>query len=342
MHYARDQQVIASCLVLICLFVVLSSVVVLLLRAVRVRRGATLLFLCAMAIGAVGCDARGGGGEAKVVDVFGQSGRGPGQFAYPRAIDIAADNTLLVVDKTGRIQRLDAKGRFLSVMNMPQIEKGKPTGLSIHPNGNIYVADTHYHRVVVFSPEGEIINEFGKFGQDEGCFIYPTDVAFSNDGKVYVSEYGGNDRISVFTEQGGFVFSFGSPGSGRGQFSRPSALCIDHSRKRLYVADACNHRIAVYTPDGELLEYIGSVGRDAGQLRYPYDLALLSDGTLAVCEFGNNRIQLFSPEGRSLAVYGQPGRGPGELAYPWGVAVDRRDRAFIVDAGNNRIQVWQL
>ncbi len=342
MHYARDQQVIASCLVLICLFVALSGVVVLLLRAVRVRRGATLLFLCAMAVGAGGCDARSGGGEAKVVDVFGQGGRGPGQFAYPRAIDIAADNTLLVVDKTGRIQRLDAKGKFLGVMNMPQIEKGKPTGLSIHPNGNIYVADTHYHRVVVFSPEGEIINEFGKFGQDEGCFIYPTDVTFSNDGKVYVSEYGGNDRISVFTEQGGFVFSFGSQGSGRGQFSRPSALCIDHSRERLYVADACNHRIAVYTPDGELLEYIGSAGRDVGQLRYPYDLALLSDGTLAICEFGNNRIQLFSPEGRSLAVYGRAGRGPGELAYPWGVAVDRRDRAFIVDAGNNRIQVWQL
>jgi DNA-binding beta-propeller fold protein YncE len=77
-------------------------------------------------------------------------------------------------------------------------------------------------------------------------------------------------------------------------------------------------------------------------LRYPYDLALMGDGTIVVCEYGNNRIQLFRPDGKSLGVYGRAGREPGELAYPWGVAVDGRGRGFIVDAGNNRIQIWQL
>jgi len=131
-------------------------------------------------------------------------------------------------------------------------------------------------------------------------------------------------------------------------------MCIDRKRKRLYIADACNHRIAVYGLDGrpprqgplgpgdKLIDYIGSIGCRAGQLRYPYDLAMLGDGTLVVCEFGNNRIQLFSPDGRSLAVYGEAGPELGQLAYPWGVAVDKAGRAFIVDAGNNRIQVWQL
>ncbi len=343
MHYARDQQVIASVLILICLFLALSGVVVLMLRAVRMRRRVTLLILWGVTLILAGCDGKGGlAGEPTVVDAFGQTGRGPSQFVYPRAIELTLDNLLLVVDKTGRIQRLDAKGQFLDSIEMPDIQAGKPTGLSVHPNGNLYVADTHYYRVLVFSPKGELIDQFGQFGQDNGCFIYPTDVAFSEDGKIFVSEYGGNDRISVFTEQGDFLYCFGAPGSGPGLLSRPAALCIDHSRKRLYVADACNHRIAVYTLDGKLLEYIGSLGRAKGHLRYPYDLALLADGTLAVCEFGNNRIQLFSPDGTSLAVYGQPGRQLGQLAYPWGVVVDRRRRAFIVDAGNNRIQVWQL
>lgn len=341
MHYARDQQVIASCLVLICVFLLLSGVVVLMLRAVRLSRRAVLLILCATVIGLGGCNDK-RGGEAKVIDAFGQSGRGAGEFVYPRAIDIAADHSLVVIDKTGRIQRLDASGKYLEVMNMPKIDTGKPTGLTVHPNGNLYVADTHNHRVLVFSPEGKIVREFGKFGEDDGCFIYPTDIVFSHNGEIYVSEYGGNDRISVFDPNGVFLRCFGSPGPGRGEFSRPSAMCIDSKRKRLYIADACNHRIAVYGLDGGLIDYIGSVGRGAGQLRYPYDVALLSDGTLAVCEFGNNRIQLFSPEGRSMAVYGQAGRGLGQLAFPWGVAVDKAGRAFIVDAGNNRIQVWQL
>jgi DNA-binding beta-propeller fold protein YncE len=343
MHYARDQQVIASCLVLVCLFLVLTAIVVLLLRLTRIRWLAVSIIFVACAASLTGCDDKSyPSGGPRILDTFGRTGRGQGEFVYPRAIDIAGDGSLFIVDKTGRIQRLGSEGDFLDVIQMPLVETGKPTGLSVAPNGNLYVADTHYHRVVIFSPEGELIAEFGRFGQENGCFIYPTDVAFSRDGRIFVSEYGGNDRISVFAEKGDFLYCFGAPGSASGQLARPSALCADESRECLYVADACNHRIAIYGFDGELLGYIGSAGRAAGQIRYPYDLALLPDGTLVVCEYGNNRLQLFSPEGRSLSVYGQPGRRLGQLAYPWGLAIDARRRAFIVDAGNNRIQVWQL
>jgi len=344
MHYARDQQVIASCLVLYGVFLVLAAVVVLLLRAIRMRRQTMILMLfCAVVLGLFGCDNKPRASDSpRILDSFGRTGRGPGQFIYPRAIEIVPDGSFFVVDKTGRIQRLTASGKFLDVIKMPLIEAGYPTGLSVAPNGNLYVADTHYHRVVIFSTDGKRMSEFGRFGQEDGCFIYPTDIAFSGDGRIFVSEYGGNDRVNVFSEQGDFLFCFGSPGSGDGQLSRPSALCVDRARKRLYVADACNHRIALYNLDGEILGYIGSAGRAPGELRYPYDLALLSDGTLVVCEYGNNRIQLFSPDGRTVAVYGRPGRQKGELAYPWGVAVDGRRRAFIVDAGNNRVQIWQL
>jgi len=343
MHYARDQHVIASSLVLICVFLALGAAIVLMLRTVRLRGRMIGPVLCLLLLVAAGCDGPADGRERpKVLAVIGHGGRGPGQFVYPRAIDIAPGEVLLIVDKTGRIQRLDMRGRFVDAIQMPRIEAGKPTGLGVHPSGQIYVADTHYHRVLVFSPRGQIVREFGRFGREEGRFIYPTDVAFAEDGRIFVSEYGGNDRVSVFSEQGQFLYSFGSPGSGRGQLSRPSALCFDRGRDCLYVADACNHRIAVYRADGELVGYIGSLGRGPGRLRYPYDVALTDDGRLVVCEFGNNRIQLFDPGGRSLAVYGKAGSGPGQLAYPWGVAVDRRRRAFIVDAGNDRIQVWQL
>ncbi|UCE50485.1 MAG: 6-bladed beta-propeller, partial [Phycisphaerales bacterium] len=321
----------------------LAACVVLLLRAMRARWLTLSVAFAVCAISLAGCDGKSRPPEeTKILSTFGETGRGQGQFIYPRAIDITADGKLFVVDKTGRIQKFDSKGFYITTIEMPVIEMGKPTGLSVAPNGNLYVADTHYHRVLVFSPQGKILDEFGKFGEDDGCFIYPTDVAFAADGRTFVSEYGGNDRISVFTAQGDFLFCFGSAGSGPDQFSRPSAICIDESRKRLYVADACNHRIAIYDFDGELIGHIGSTGRDPGRLRYPYDLTLLADGTLVVCEYGNNRVQLFDADGQSLAVYGQPGRRLGELAYPWGVAVDARRRAFIVDSGNMRIQVWQL
>jgi ABC-type Fe3+ transport system permease subunit/DNA-binding beta-propeller fold protein YncE len=343
MHYARDQQVIASCLILICLFLSLAAFFVLLLRGIRTRLYMPLVMFCIMTLALTGCSRKPDyAEEPKVIDAFGQTGKGPGEFIYPRAIDIASDGSLFIVDKTGRIQRLTADGDFLAEFHMPLVEVGKPTGLSFAPNGNLYVADTHYHRVVIFSPEGKIVGRFGQFGQDGGCFIYPTDVAFSGDGRIFVSEYGGNDRISVFSEKGDFLYCFGTPGNGLGQLSRPSALCVDRLHKHLYVADACNHRIGIYNFEGKLLKYIGSIGREPGQLRYPYDLALLPDGCIAVCEYGNNRLQLFSPDGQSLGVYGRPGHQLGELAYPWGLAIDNKERVFIVDAGNNRIQVWKF
>ena len=319
-------------------------------------RGAVILLtaLCSLL---VGCDERGGSSdEPAVVGSFGRTGSGDGEFMYPRAIDICPDGSIWVVDKTGRVQHLaagkgakDMGGEFLGAFRMPLIEAGKPTGLTVGPDGNIYMADTHYHRVMVFSPSGTLVRQFGKFGQGPGCFIYPTDVAFIEDGprrRILVSEYGGNDRISVFEEDasGGirFVRSFGAPGSGAGELSRPAALAVDHRRRRLYVADACNHRVAIYDLDCNLVGYIGSPGTQAGQLRYPYGLALLADGSLAVCEFGNNRLQIFSPEGKSLRTCGKAGREPGQLAYPWGLVVDKHNRACVVDAGNNRVQAWQL
>jgi DNA-binding beta-propeller fold protein YncE len=299
--------------------------------------------LLAACLCAPGCSSKSStADEANIVRIWGRDGRGPGEFLYPRAIDRAPDGSLYVVDRTGRLQRLSATGEFLGVIDMPLTQAGYPTGLSVGPDGNLYVADTHYHRVIVFAPDGKPLREFGQYGEEDGCFIYPTDVGFSDDGRIFVSEYGGNDRISVFSREGKFLHSFGALGSGPGEFSRPAALCVDRGRKRLYVADACNHRIAVYDLEGQLSGYIGSEGRGKGELRYPYDLALLSDGTLAVCEYGNNRVQLFTPEGESLGTYGRAGRDPGELAYPWGIAVDDERRAYVVDAGNNRVQVWQL
>ena len=339
MHYARDDQVIASCLILIFVFVILSAIVTCFLRrAGRSRIFFLLTGLCFLL--AAGCDKPSDQAEADVVMMFGNTGRGKVEFIYPRAIDLDG-NILYVIDKVGRIQKISLDGHYLGEYHMPEIEAGKPTGMSAGPEGNLYVADTHYHRIVVFNSQGKIVDAFGKLGEAEGEFIYPTDIAFDRNGRIFVSEYGGNDRISVFDKDGTFLYCFGEPGNGDRQFSRPSALCIDEVNDYLYIADACNHRIAVYTLEGELVRYLGRIGSKPGCLRYPYDLALSEKGLLVICEYGNNRIQVFDLQGQSVGVYGRAGRRMGELAYPWGVAVNKK-HAYIVDAGNNRIQVWEF
>ena len=350
MHYARQEQVVVLSLLWIGLATVAATLILLASGPKRTKSGSRFrnrlarsgMLAAALAVGLSGCGGSTFGTEPEVAALFGKTGRGPGQFVYPRAIAIAEDGSLFVIDRTARVQHLSPEGEMLADWTMPEQEKGKPTGLSVGPDGLLYVADTHYHRILVYEPEGTLVRQFGSLGEEPGQFIYPTDVAVAQDGTIYVTEYGGNDRVTIFEPSGKVRGTFGALGKGPDQFARPAAIVLDEKRGRLYVADAGNHRISVFDPAGELLDHWGSAGREPGMLRYPYDLCLLNDGSLLVCEFGNNRVQLFSVAGRLLGCWGSAGRRPGQLAYPWGVVADAEGRAYVVDSGNNRIQVWRL
>jgi len=261
---------------------------------------------------------------------------------YPRALCYSkADDSYYVADRMARIQHLDHNGNFIAGWRMPAFAQGKPVGLSAGPDGNLWVPDTHYSRVMVFSPKGELLKQFGSFGREKGQFIYPSDIAFDDKGRIFVSEFGDHDRVQVFDQNFKYLFEFGHFGAGDGEFSRPQSMLIDGGT--LYITDACNHRISVWTTDGRFIRNMGTIGSGLGEFRFPYGLDMDSKGRLVVCEFGNNRVQLIDKEtGKGLATWGSGGREPGQLAYPWGVAVDKNNRVVAVDAGNNRLQVFDF
>lgn len=265
------------------------------------------------------------------IRTIGGPGPDEGRFATPRATAWDPRGFLYVVDKTARIQKFDAEGKFLKTWSTPSSEKGRPTGITVDPKGEVLIADTHYHRVLRYSAEGELISEFGAEGSAPGQFLYPTCVAIGPDGSLYVSEYGGTDRIQVFTPDGTYVRGWGSYGKDPGQFDRPQSIAI--SGGRIYVADAANHRIQVFTLEGKLV-------RGWGDLKYPYSVSLDAKGNVLVAEYGRHRVLKFSPEGAPLAAAGRPGTAPGDLNTPWSAIPIGGDRIAIVDSGNHRIQLW--
>ena len=302
-------------------------------RARRLLCASAALLLAVVA----SCGERGLGGR-RPDTIFGDRGLGPGQFVYPRALATAPDGCVFVVDKSARIQRFSPEGEFETGWQMPEWEAGKPTGLTVDDRGRVLVADTHYHRVLIFDRDGHELARFGSLGEAPGEFMYPTAVAVDREGWLYVSEYGGNDRITRFTPDFEPIESFGGQDAGESALLRPQAMTFD-AQGTLWVADACHHRICRFSRTGELLGSFGRPGRGPGQLQYPYDLAIADDGTLLVCEYGNNRVQRFDLGGCSLGLWGEPGRKPGQLAYPWGVALGVNGWLYVLDSGNDRVQV---
>ncbi|MDA0802620.1 MAG: hypothetical protein O2819_02555 [Planctomycetota bacterium] len=286
--------------------------------------------------------------------VIGSPGRSPGCFEMPRALSVdPADGSIVVIDKTGRVQRFSGDGTLLNTWKMPAVERGKPTGVSIGPDGSIWVADTHEHRVVRFDREGNLLQVVGEGGTGPGQFIYPTDVAIRSDGRILVSEYGGNDRIHEFAADGSWLRCFGVRGplddsgieeerlTGIPHLDRPQAIVLDEAAGRLFVADACHHRIVELDLDGRFIRAIGSAGMEHGHLWYPYGVDRLGDGELVVSEFGANRLQVIDLESAAITrSIGSGGSDVGQFAAPWAVAV-RGGRVHVCDSRNGRVQVLE-
>jgi DNA-binding beta-propeller fold protein YncE len=301
-----------------------------------------------------------GDGRPQPDEVQFAPGRSRGQFEYPRALDIdPRDGTILVVDRQARIQRFGPDGTYLMEWAMPEKQMGKPTGLGIGPDGRVWVADTHYHRVICWSPEGKELLRFGEYGTGPGQFIYPCDCEVGPDGNVWVCEFGGNDRVQVFTPEGKFVRTFGRNGRAPGEFDRPQSIAFASGGTEVVIADACNHRIQVLDLEGRPLRCFGHAGDGPDDFAYPYGLEVLPDGTALVTEFGNHRLHRIDlRDGHSLgtvrAVANAPvplvlhvvegdrvrsvPSGENALRFPWAVGV-RNGEAFILDSGHSRVLV---
>ena len=282
-------------------------------------------------------------GDGTVEMLWGRRGISEGRLQKPRAMAIDEQDRIYVVDMTARIQVFDRDGNYLRGWRTPASDNGRPTGLTIDNDGNLLVADTHYYRMLVYSPEGQLLNDRvlgGTLGRAPGEFGLVTDAVQDSRGNYYVAEYGEYDRIQKFTRDGEFIFQWGGHGDQPGEFLRPQNLAIDQN-DHIWVADACNHRIQVFDATGnqaKLLKVWGEEGNEPGKLRYPYDLVLDGEGHIYVCEFGNHRVQKFTLDGKFLGMWGNIGREEGELHNPWALVQDSKGRFHVLDTYNHRIQ----
>jgi hypothetical protein len=113
-----------------------------------------------------------------------------------------------------------------------------------------------------FAARHEVILQLGTHGvsgADATHFNLPTDVAFSPNGDIYVSDGYGNARVVKYSAQGKYLLEWGKRGTGPGEFGLPHNLVVDR-QGRVYVTDRDNQRIQVFDAQGKFLDEWKNVG----------------------------------------------------------------------------------
>jgi uncharacterized protein (TIGR03663 family) len=282
--------------------------------------------------------------------VLGKTGNEPGAFQAPRAVAIAADGSLYVVDSlNNRIQHLSQSGQVLQVWGTyASLAKGaapggtfsEPWGVAVGPDGNVFVADTWNHRIQKFTSDGQFVTMWGYFGQGDtpDAFYGPRGLAIDGKGRVFVADTG-NKRIVVFDSNGEYITQFGSPGMDIGQLDEPVGVALD-AAGNVFVTDTWNQRIQVFSPDpsGQVFNAIYSWSVDGwnGQSveNKPF-ITVDTAGNTLVTDPEMCRVITFSPAGQPIRVW--DGCSSGTFHLPSGIASDSSGGVWVTDAGNGTL-----
>lgn len=189
-----------------------------------------------------------------------------------RPMHISANNDELLIPLYGQDEVLRKNGEQLKAIAVAD-SLDAPAGVW-QDGSSIAIADFYNHRILM-TTDGSNWISFGKEGNADGEFYYPTDVQLHNDSIWVADAY--NNRIQLFDKNGTFVQMIGVAEK------MNAATGIFVSDDSLFVTDFENNRVLVYNHRGELMQELKT------KISKPTDL-IISDGSLVIANYRNAEL----------------------------------------------------
>ena len=236
------------------------------------------------------------------------------------------------------------------------------------PAGNLFVSDSANHVIWKVSTSKQVTLLAGSAGvsgsaDGQGAsarFAYPGGLAVEAAGSLLVADTG-NHTVRRVAADGTVTTLAGTPGvpgtaDGSGvaaRFNGPSGLVLDGTGGA-FVSDTQNHTIRHLSATYQVTTLAGKAGSPgkvdaagtAAQFNEPNGLALASDGTLFVADYGNSLIRAVSASGAVTTLAGQTATtgtadGTGTAAQfnlPVGLALDASRNLWVADTRNHTLR----
>jgi hypothetical protein len=282
------------------------------------------------------------------------------------------------LDLTGNITTIagtGTQGFFGDTGPATSAELDSPQGLALDNKNNLYIADTHNHRIRKLNLTSGIITTIAGttpgFSGDNALATaaqldLPTALALDAAGNLYLADTG-NHRIRKIVATTGIITAIA--GTGTQGFSgdtgpaisatidSPTGLALD-AANNLYLADTHNHRIRKITATTGIITTIAGTGASGfsgdttaaanSTLALPHGLTIDTQGNLYLADTQNHRIRrieattgiITTVAGDGTQAFSGDG-GPAiaaSLDSPRNTAVSPSTLLTLSDTGNQRIR----
>jgi uncharacterized protein (TIGR03437 family) len=241
-----------------------------------------------------------------------------------------------------------------------------PGAVAVDSSGDLFIADSHNHRLREVNTAGIIQTIVGngnfQFSGDGGPAITatldtPSGVIKDASGDLFVADTK-NNRIRKITPDGiiSTVAGNGQPNSSQAAYpgengpavnaplTYPISVALDGAGN-LFIADTFANAIRKVTPDGNIHTVVRLDTSSGGGV--PFRVVVDAGGNLFIADTYGNAIRKFTPAGDLFTVAGNGTAGytgdsgpatSAALNYPTGLALDAAGDLFISDSANNVIR----
>ena len=141
-----------------------------------------------------------------LVATWGQRGSAAGEFNFPSHLALAGGELYVTDTLNNRVQVLrSSDGAFVRQFGTRGLTLGqmvRPKGVGVDAEGNVYVVESLYDSLLVYSPRGEFLMPIGGTGKATGRFYLPSGVWVDGKNRVHIADMF-NGRVVLFQFLGG-------------------------------------------------------------------------------------------------------------------------------------------